>query len=157
MQSPWRVCHLPGAMRPVPKHGLGVSRVPSAGTRSQPFPWQAQEQRAGYHQPQCQDHACPQGPGCPRNARAVGGISLGTREWQGRGQVAWAQVLSQVQPPCWIPAPTDTVHQAFDAIWGDQESASVPTAGSALRPWQCLLLAALGCRRAPPDSQLRVR
>lgn len=32
-QSQWRACHLPGAMRLVPKHGLGVSRVPSTGTR----------------------------------------------------------------------------------------------------------------------------
>lgn len=47
MQSPWRACHLPGAMQLVPIHGLGVSRVPSAGTRSQQFPWQAQEQQAG--------------------------------------------------------------------------------------------------------------
>lgn len=144
MQCP--CMHLPGAMQLVPMHGLGISRVLSAGTSSQQFPWQAQEQQAEYHQPQHEDHICPQGPGCPCDARAVGGISLGVAGWQGRGRVAWAQVLSQARPPRWIPAPTDTVHQALDAIWGGQEGArsSVPTAGSALRLWQCLLLAALG-------------
>lgn len=141
------VCmHLPGAMQLVPIHGLGISKVLSTGTRSQQFPWQAQEQQAGYHQPQHEDHICPQGLGCSCDARAVGGISLGMARWQRRGRVAWAQVLSLARPPRWIPAPTDTVHQALDAIWGGQESAqsSVSMAGSALCPWQCLLLAALG-------------
>lgn len=124
------------------------------------FPWQARERQAEYYQPQHQDHACPRGPGCPRDARAVGGISLGTGGWQGRGRVAWAQVLSQVRPPRWIPAPTDTVHQALDAIWGGPGKCpgprsprqAVPCAPGSACCWRLL-----GCRRAPPDSQLRVR
>lgn len=125
--SPRWACHLPKAMRPVPKHDLGVTRVPSVGTESQLFPRQAQEQRAGYGQPRWQDHTCPQGPGCPRDATAPGwhlardrGMAGEEGGWLGHRHCHRSDYPARLQPP------VDTVHQGSRCCLGGPEKCPGP-------------------------------
>lgn len=110
-----------------PKHDLGVTGVPSMGTESQLFPRQAQEQRAGYGQPRWQDHTCPQGPGCPRDATAPGwhlardrGMAGEEGGWLGHGHCHRSDYPARLQPP------VDTVHQGSQCCLGGPEKCPGP-------------------------------
>lgn len=97
-------------------------------------------------------------PGCPSDDGAVGWcLSRDRGTAEGRGQVAWAWVLPQVRPPRWTPAPCGHCSSGLSMLSkagsGKCPRSSSPVVGSAPRPWQCPLPAALGVqRRAPPDS-----
>lgn len=165
--SPRRACHLPRAMWLVPKHGLGITwvlsrRQGSSGANCSPGGLKSSRlgtascgsrttlTRGAMVLPRCRGSgvASHQGTGGQQGKRP-GGLGLGTGAARG-----------PTTPPDPSP-PTDTVHQGSQCCLGVPRKVPqslAPAAGTAMRPWQCLLLAALGVqRRAPADSQLPVR